>query len=55
MIDEDELEDLKEFIGETMTQLEMCFPSEFFDITEHLMIHMHIGTWSTLPTQNVNV
>ena len=40
MIDEDELQHLKEFIGETMAQLEMCFPSRFFDITEHLMIHM---------------
>src|SRR6185436_13525607 len=40
VIDEDELQDLKEFIGETMAQLEMCFPPGFFDITEHLMIHM---------------
>ena len=40
MIDEDELQDLKEFIRETMAQLEMCFPPSFFDITEHLMIHM---------------
>ena len=40
VIDEDELQDLKEFIGETMTQLEMCFSPGFFDITEHLMIHM---------------
>ena len=40
MIDEDELQDLKKFIGETMAQLEMCFPPGFFDITEHLMIHM---------------
>ena len=40
MIDEDELQDLKEFIGKTMAQLEMCFPPGFFDITEHLMIHM---------------
>ena len=23
-----------------MAQLEMCFPPRFFDITEHLMIHM---------------
>ena len=37
---EDELNDLQEFIGETMAQLEMCFPPGFFDITEHLMIHM---------------
>ena len=40
MIDEDELQDLKEFIGETMAQLEMGFPPGFFDIAEHLMIHM---------------
>ena len=40
VIDEDELQDLKEYIGETMAQLEMCFPPRFFDITEHLMIHM---------------
>ena len=40
VIDEDELQHLKEFIGETMAQLKMCFPPGFFDITEHLMIHM---------------
>jgi hypothetical protein len=40
MVDEDELQDLEEFIGETMAQLEMPFPLGFFDITEHLMIHM---------------
>ena len=40
VIDEDELQDLKEFITETMAQLEMCFPPRFFDITEHLMIYM---------------
>jgi hypothetical protein len=40
VIDEDGLQDLKEFIGETMAQLEMCFPPGFLDITEHLMIHM---------------
>ena len=40
VIDEDELHHLKEFIGETMAQLEMFFPLGFFDITEHLMIHM---------------
>jgi hypothetical protein len=42
VIDEDELQDLQEFIGETMAQLEMCFPLRFFDITEHLMIYMSI-------------
>jgi hypothetical protein len=40
VIDEDELQDLQEFIEETMAQLEMCFPLGFFGITEHLMIHM---------------
>ena len=40
VINEEELDDLQEFIGETMAQLEMCFPTRFFDITEHLMIHM---------------
>ena len=40
MINEDELNDLQEFIGETMAQLEMCLPPGYFDITEHLMIHM---------------
>jgi hypothetical protein len=40
VIDEDELQDLQEFIGETMAQLEMCFPTGFFDITEYLVIHM---------------
>ena len=34
-IDEDELQDLKEFSAETM-----CFPPGYFDITEHLMIHI---------------
>ena len=40
VINEDELNDLQEFIRETMAQLEMCFPLGFFDIMEHLMIHM---------------
>jgi hypothetical protein len=40
VIDEDELKDLQEFIGETTTQLHMCFPLGFLDIIEHLMIHM---------------
>ena len=40
MIDEDELQDLKEFIAETMAQLEMCFSPGYFDITKHLMIHI---------------
>jgi hypothetical protein len=40
MINKDELKDLQVFIGETVAQLEMCFPPGFFNITEHLMIHM---------------
>jgi hypothetical protein len=39
VIDKDELQDLQKFIGE-MTQFEMCFPPGFFDMIEHLMIHM---------------
>jgi hypothetical protein len=27
-------------MSETQAQLEMCFPPSFFDIMEHLMIHM---------------
>ena len=34
------LQDLKEFSAETMAQLEVCFPLGYFDITEHLMIHI---------------
>jgi arginine/lysine/ornithine decarboxylase len=30
VIDEDELHDLQEFIGETIAQLKMCFPPGFF-------------------------
>jgi hypothetical protein len=30
VIDEDELQDLQKFIGETMAQLEMCFSPEVF-------------------------
>jgi hypothetical protein len=40
VIDEDELQDLQEFIRETMAQLDMCFPPRFFDTIERLMIHM---------------
>ena len=40
MIDPDELQDLREFIGKTMAQLEMCFPLGNSDITEHQMIHI---------------
>ena len=46
VINEDELNDLQEFIGETMAQLEMCFPPGYFDITEHLMIHTKCGRTS---------
>ena len=49
VIDEDELQDLKEFIAETMVQLEMCFPPGFFDITEHLIIHMVDQIWALGP------
>jgi hypothetical protein len=40
VIDEAELPVLKEFIVETLCQLEMCFPPSFFDIMPHLMMHM---------------
>jgi hypothetical protein len=35
-----ELARLQLFMSETQAQLEMCFPTSFFDIMEHLMIHM---------------
>jgi hypothetical protein len=35
-----ELARLQLFMSETQAQLEMCFPPLFFDIMEHLMIHM---------------
>jgi hypothetical protein len=40
VIDEAELSVLKEFITETLCQLDMCFPPSFFDIMPHLMMHM---------------
>src|SRR6185503_5749603 len=49
VIDEDELQHLKEFIAETMAQLKMCFPPRFFDITEYLMIHMVDQIWALGP------
>ena len=58
VINEDELNDLQEFIGETMAQLEMCFPPGFFLYNEALNDsngRPDTSTWSTLPTQNVNV
>jgi hypothetical protein len=35
-----ELARLQLFMSETQAHLEMCFPLSFFDIMEHLMIHM---------------
>jgi hypothetical protein len=35
-----ELDDLKAYMIKTMCMLEMCFPSSFFDMQEHLMIHL---------------
>jgi hypothetical protein len=40
VIDEAELPTLKQFITETLCQLEMCFPPSYFDIMPHLMMHM---------------
>jgi hypothetical protein len=40
VIDKVELPGLKQFITETLCQLEMCFPPSFFDIMPHLMMHM---------------
>jgi len=40
VIDCVELARLQLFVAETQAQLEMCFPPSFFDIMEHLMIHM---------------
>jgi hypothetical protein len=40
VINEVELSGLKQFIAETLCQLEMCFPPSFFDIMPHLMMHM---------------
>jgi len=40
VIAKDELDELQDFMRETMVQLEMCFPPHFFDVTEHLMIHI---------------
>jgi hypothetical protein len=39
VIDRKELDDLKAYMIETMCMLEMCFPP-FFDMQEHLMIHL---------------
>jgi len=40
VINEAELPALKQFIVETLCQLEMCFLPSFFDIMPHLMMHM---------------
>ena len=40
MIDCVELARLQLFVSETTAQLKMCFPPSFFDIMEHLMVHM---------------
>jgi len=57
VIDEDELDDLQEFAKETMVQLEMCFPLNFFGITEHLIIHMvdQIRALGALYLRNVDL
>jgi hypothetical protein len=39
VIDRKELDDLKAYMIETMCMFEMCFPP-FFDMQEHLMIHL---------------
>jgi hypothetical protein len=45
-----ELDGLKAYMIDTMCMLEMCFPSSFFDMQEHLMIHLvdHILTLGPL-------
>jgi hypothetical protein len=35
-----ELDDLKAYMIETMWMIEMCFPPSFFDMQEHLIIHL---------------
>ena len=40
VIDKTELPALKEFIVETLYQLNKCFPPSYFDILPHLMLHM---------------
>jgi hypothetical protein len=45
-----ELDDLRAYMIETMCMLEMCFPPSFFDMHQHLMIHLvdHIHTLGLL-------
>ena len=40
VIDEAKLPGLKQFVAETLCQLEMCFAPFFFDIMPHLIMHM---------------
>jgi hypothetical protein len=40
VIDRKELDDLRAYMIETMYMLEMCFPPSFFDMQQHLMIHL---------------
>jgi hypothetical protein len=40
VIDHKELDDLKAYMIETMCMLQMCFPPSFFDMKQHLMIHL---------------
>jgi hypothetical protein len=40
VIDRKELDDLKAYMIETIHMLEMCFPPSFFDMQQHLMIHL---------------
>src|SRR5688572_17720124 len=40
VIDCVELARLQLFVSETQAQLKMCFPPSFFNIIEHLMVHM---------------
>jgi hypothetical protein len=35
-----ELDDLISYMIETMCMLELCFPPSFFDMQQHLMIHL---------------
>ena len=57
VINKDELNDLQEFFGETMAQLEMCFPPSFFDNGALNDSHGRPDTctWSTLPSCKVDV
>jgi hypothetical protein len=40
VIDHKELDDLRAYMIETMCMLEMCFHPSFFDVQQHLMIHL---------------